>query len=210
MAVLHSWPLASDPSHLARLDNRRCGAQYLGRRRGWRTPCRAIRCDLFEAPIFYPEHHSLAFSEHMFVPVGDGRAALWSGVSPVLVYNLLIIAGLALSGWSMYLLMRRWTGSEWAGIVAGTDLRVQRARADALRAPAGAARRVLSADALRARSRASSDAGVAETWRCSPAAFVLQALCSNYLLVFTTYAIVVAVLGPMRRSSTAGKSAGAR
>ena len=35
------------------------------------------------------------------------------------VYNLLIMAGFALSGWSMYLLMRRWTGSEWAGIVAG-------------------------------------------------------------------------------------------
>ena len=54
----------------------------------------------------------------------------------------------------MYLLMRRWTGSESAGDHRGPDLRVQRARADALRAPAGAPRRVLPAGALRARSRA--------------------------------------------------------
>ena len=74
---------------------------------------------LFEAPILYPEPHSLAFSEHMFVPSVMGAPLLWAGASPVLVYNLLIIAGLALSGWSMYLLMRRWTGSESAGIIAG-------------------------------------------------------------------------------------------
>ena len=34
-------------------------------------------------------------------------------------HNLLLMAGLALSGWSMYLLMVRWTGSAWAGSVAG-------------------------------------------------------------------------------------------
>ena len=34
---------------------------------------------LFEAPILYPEHHSLAFSEHMFVPSRHGRAAALGG-----------------------------------------------------------------------------------------------------------------------------------
>ena len=128
----------------------------------------------------------------MFVPSVMGAPLLWAGASPVLVYNLLIIAGFALSGWAMYLLMRRWTGSEWAGDHRGPGLRVQRARADALRAPAGAARRVLSADALRARSRARSNGGRRDAVLLA-AAFVLQALCSNYLLVFTTYALVVAV-----------------
>ena len=126
-----------------------------------------------------------------------GAPLLWAGASPVLVYNLLIIAGLALSGWSMYLLMRRWTGSEWAGDHRRAALRVQRARADALRAPAGAACRVLSADALRARSRdrrplTSLRAALTDAVLLA-AAFVLQSLCSNYLLVFMTYALVVAV-----------------
>ena len=143
MAVLHSWPLASDPVHLSRLDNH--DAELNTWIVAWvahilpREPL-----SLFEAPILYPEQHSLAFSEHMFVPSVMGAPLLWLGASPVLVYNLLIIAGLALSGWAMYLLMARWTGS-----VVGRDHRrtavcVQRARADALRAPAGAACRVLS------------------------------------------------------------------
>ena len=74
MAVLHSWPLASDPAHLSRLDNH--DAELNTWIVAWvahilpRDPL-----GLFEAPILYPEHHTLAFSEHMIVPVGDGRAA---------------------------------------------------------------------------------------------------------------------------------------
>ena len=113
MAVVHSWPLASDPAHLARLDNH--DAELNTWIVSWvahALPRQPL--SLFEAPILYPEHRSLAFSEHMFVPSVMGAPLLWSGVSPVTVYNLLIIFGFALSGWSMYLLMRRWTGSEWA------------------------------------------------------------------------------------------------
>ena len=118
MAVLHSWPLASDPVHLSRLDNH--DAELLTWTVAWvahilpREPL-----SLFEAPILYPEQHTLAFSEHMFVPSVMGAPLLWMGASPVLVYNLLIIAGLALSGWAMYLLMARWTGSVAAGVIAG-------------------------------------------------------------------------------------------
>ncbi len=126
----------------------------------------------------------------MFVPSVMGAPLLWAGASPVLVYNLLIIAGLALSGWSMYLLMRRWTGSDVGGDHRRAGLRVQRARADALRAPAGAPRRVLSARAVCVRSRPRRAAAVAMSLLLA-AAFVLQALCSNYLLVFTTYALLV-------------------
>ena len=118
MAVVHSWPLAGAPGRLARLDNH--DAELNTWIIAWvahALPRQPLQ--LFEAPILYPEHHSLAFSEHMFVPALMGAPLLWAGASPVLVYNLLIIAGLALSGWSMYLLMRRWTGSESAAIVAG-------------------------------------------------------------------------------------------
>src|SRR6187397_2405999 len=118
MAGLHSWPLASDLSHLSRLDNH--DAELDTWIVAWVAHALAANpLHLFEAPIFYPEHHSLAFSEHMLVPSIMGAPLLWAGLSPVLVYNVLIIAGLALSGWSMYLLMRRWTGSESAAILAG-------------------------------------------------------------------------------------------
>ena len=49
----------------------------------------------------------------------DRRATSWSGVSPVLVYNLLVMVGFALSGLAMSLVMLRWTGSLAAGLVAG-------------------------------------------------------------------------------------------
>lgn len=191
MAVLHSWPLASDPSHLARLDNH--DAELNTWIVAWiahilpRDPL-----NLFEAPILYPETHSLAFSEHMFVPSLIGAPMLWAGASPVLVYNLLIIAGLALSGWSMYLLMRRWTGSESAGVIAGLIyafnahvltrfVHLQAHHVEFFPLVLYAFDRVLTERRLR-------DVLLLSL------AFVLQALCSNYLLAFTTYALIVSAL----------------
>ena len=89
MAVLHSWPLASDPVNLARLDNHDAALNT------WIVAWVAhilprAPLSLFEAPILFPEQHSLAFSEHMFVPSVMGAPLLWLGASPVLVYNLLI------------------------------------------------------------------------------------------------------------------------
>ena len=191
MAVAHSWPLASDPAHLARLDNH--DAEVLTWTVTWvahALPRQPL--SLFDAPIFYPEHRSLAFSEHMFVPSLMGAPLLWAGASPVLVYNLLIIAGLALSGWSMYLLMRRWTGSEWAGVIAGLVyafnahvltrfVHLQAQHVEFFPLMLYALDRVLM-------QRQRRDAVLLA------AAFVLQALCSNYLLVFVTYAILVTLV----------------
>src|SRR5262249_57303105 len=42
-----------------------------------------------------------------------------AGASPVLAYNILLIAGFALSGWAMCLVIRSWTGDWSAGLVAG-------------------------------------------------------------------------------------------
>ena len=108
MAMVHSWPLASDLGHLSRLDNH--DAELDTWIVTWVAHALAASpLHLFEAPIFYPEHHSLAFSEHMLVPSLLGAPLLWAGLSPVLVYNVLIIAGFTLSGWAMFLLMERWT-----------------------------------------------------------------------------------------------------
>ena len=191
MSVLHSWPLASDPVHLSRLDNH--DAELLTWTVAWvahilpREPL-----SLFEAPILYPEQHTLAFSEHMFVPSVMGAPLLWMGASPVLVYNLLIIAGLALSGWGMYLLMVRWTGSAAAGVIAGllygfnahvltrfVHLQAQHVEFFPLM--------------LYALDRVVVDRRRRDALLLA-AAFVLQSLCSNYLLVFMTYALLVSVV----------------
>jgi hypothetical protein len=74
---------------------------------------------LFDANIFHPEPRTLAFSEHMTVQGLMAAPIFWFGGSPLLAYNLLVIAGLALSAWAMWLLLRRWTGSSAAGAVAG-------------------------------------------------------------------------------------------
>ena len=197
MAVLHSWPLASDPVHLSRLDNH--DAELLTWTVAWvehilpRAPL-----SLFEAPILYPERHTLAFSEHLFVPSVLGAPLAWLGASPVLVYNVLIIAGLALSGWAMYLLMRQWNGSVAAGVIAGLlyafnahvltrFVHLQAQHVEFFPLMLYALDRVLADPSTTLR---------ASRWRHAvllAAAFVLQSLCSNYLLVFSAYALIVAV-----------------
>ncbi len=191
MAVLHSWPLASDPAHLARLDNDDAALNtWVIAWVAHALPRHPLK--LFDAPIFHPERHTLAYSEHLFAESVMGAPLLWLGASPVLAHNLLIIAGLALSGWAMYLLMLRWTGSAWAGCVAGltyafnahvltrfAHLQAQHVEFFPL---------VLYA----------IDRVIVEPRRrrvmLLAAAFVLQSLCSNYLLVFTSFALAIAVL----------------
>jgi hypothetical protein len=201
MAVLHSWPLASNPSRLARLDNDDAALNTWAI--AWvahalpRDPLR-----LFEAPIFYPERHTLAYSEHLFAESVMGAPLLWLGASPVLVHNLLLVAGLTLSGWSMYLLMVRWTGSGWAGIVAGLTYafnahvltrfaHLQAHHVEFFPLILYALDRVI----LEPRRRYVTLLVVA---------FVLQGLCSNYLLVFSSFALVVAV--PVRSQELSGRT----
>ena len=74
---------------------------------------------LFDANIFYPVKNTLAFSEHLM-----GQALLsWPlrlvTANPVLIHNLLLMASFPLSGLAMFLLVRRLTGSAWAGLAAG-------------------------------------------------------------------------------------------
>lgn len=186
---MHSWPLASAPARLARFDNDDASLNTWAI--AWvahivpRAPLQ-----LFEAPIFYPDRHTLAYSEHLFVPALMGAPLLWAGASPVLVHNLLIIAGLALSGWAMCLVMARWTGSRWAGLIAGL---LYAFNAHVLtRFPHLQAQHVefmplmlLGLDRVLTYHR-TRDAVLLG------AAFVLQSLCSDYLLVFGSFAMVAA------------------
>ena len=231
MAVVHTWPLASDLAGLSRLDNDDTGLNT------WiiawvahilpRDPL-----NLFNAPIFHPEPLTLAYSEHLLVPSLMGAPLLWAGSSPTVVYNLLVLAGLALSGWTMCLVMTRWTGSATAGFVSGllytfnahqltriphlqalhieffplalyamdrvltagrtsvrrTEVRSTEVQGTEVSAPSAAP----SSSASSAPSAA--PASSAPSAFCLASAFALQALCSNYTLVFLSAALSVAAM----------------
>ena len=119
LAVLHTWPLVLHPGRYSRNDN--ADTQLNEWILAWiahQLPRAPLH--LFEANIFYPAHDALAFSEPLVVPALMGAPLAWSGGSPVLVYNLALIAGFALTAFATYLLVERWTGSWTAGLLAGS------------------------------------------------------------------------------------------
>ena len=119
LAVVHTWPLAHDPVHQSRNDS--SDALLNTWAIAWvahqlpRDPAH-----LFDANIFSPERHTLGYSEAMIVQGVMAMPILAAGGSPTLAYNLVLMAGFALTGWAFYLLVRRWTGSEAAGYVSGS------------------------------------------------------------------------------------------
>lgn len=74
---------------------------------------------LFDAPIYYPATNMLAFSEHMTgiaLVMLPFRAA---GLSPVAVYNLALLLGMAFSGYGAYVLARLVTEDDLASVTGG-------------------------------------------------------------------------------------------
>jgi hypothetical protein len=190
LAVLHTWPLASDPAGLSRLDNDDAALNvFIVSWVAHIVPRNPV--SLFEAPIFFPEPHTLAYSEHMLVPSLMGAPLIWAGLSPITVYNLLVLAGFTLSGWAMALVVRRWTGSTLGGVAAGmlfafnAHLLTRLVHLQALHLE-------FFPVALLALDRVLSGAGGRRAAALLAAAFVLQALCSNYSLVFLSVALVAA------------------
>jgi hypothetical protein len=74
---------------------------------------------LFDANIFYPAKHTLAFSDAMLVPSLIAAPFLWVGMHQLYVYNLLLLSGFAFSGAAMFLLVRSLTRHTGAALVAG-------------------------------------------------------------------------------------------
>jgi hypothetical protein len=74
---------------------------------------------LLDGNIFYPETHTLTYSDAMPVESLLAAPLLWSGLPQVLVHNLMLLGGIVLSGAGAYLLARRLTGNAAAGVTAG-------------------------------------------------------------------------------------------
>jgi hypothetical protein len=191
LAILHTWPLATAPGTLSRNDN---GDAVLHE---WILAWVAHQIvtdplHLFDANIFHPERYTLAYSDHMLVQSLLGAPMLWAGASPVLVHNLVLIAGLALTGWTTSLVVRHWTGSWLAGVVSGSLVafnaftltrlpQLQDLHLEFFPLALLALDRLLDAPRVR---HALTLAG----------AFVLQSLAGTYLMVFTFLSLVAAAV----------------
>jgi hypothetical protein len=119
LAIVHTWPLATDPGHLSRNDNADTQLNE------WIVSWVAHRLPtdprhLFNANIFHPEPRTLAFSEPLIVPGIMAMPLRAFGASPVLTYNLLLLLGLVLCGVAMSAVITSWMGDRWAGLLAGT------------------------------------------------------------------------------------------
>jgi hypothetical protein len=188
LAVIHTWPLAAAPARLSRHDNadtllNEWIVAWIAHQ-AVRHPAR-----LYDGNIFYPDRETLAYSEPLLVPAALGAPLAWSGASPVLVYNVLIVAGFTLTGWAGWLLLSRWTGDSIAGACGGI---VMAFNAHTLtRLPQLQALHVeLLPLALLAFDRLLSGRGTAvKNAAALGVAVVLQALTSFYGLIFTITAL---------------------
>jgi hypothetical protein len=119
LAVLHTWPLATSPGTLSRNDN--ADTVLNEWTLAWVSHALVTSpLHLFDGNIYYPEKRTVAFSEHMLPQSLLVAPVLWLGGSPVLAYNLALLAGFALTGWAFSHLVWRWTGSWPAGLIAGS------------------------------------------------------------------------------------------
>ncbi len=189
LAVVHTWPLATAPGRLSRND----APDTVHKE--WILAWDAYQLahdplHLFDSNTFYPKRNTLAYSDHLFIQGLMGAPLLWLGASPVLVYNLLIIAGLALTGWTTSLVVERWTRNPLAGIFSGSLMafnaltltrfpQIQDQHMEFFPLALWALDHLLTTPRL---SHAAQLAG----W------FVLHALTCGYLMVFTSLSLVAA------------------
>lgn len=116
MAVLITWPqaLSLSGTFAAHTD-----AYFSTWRLLWIA--HALRTDpahLFDTNIFYPSTGTLAYSDATLLQGFIATPFIWAGVSPILMYNLLLLAGYVGSGLAMFVLARYLTGRSGPALVA--------------------------------------------------------------------------------------------
>ena len=73
---------------------------------------------IWDAPIFYPYHHTLAFSEHLLgiaIPVAP---IVWVTGNPLVAYNVAFVLSFALAGVGMFVLAHELTNRQEAAWIA--------------------------------------------------------------------------------------------
>lgn len=186
-----AYPLSFHPASLGRFDNGDARLNAWGI--SWVShQLLADPLRLFEANIFHPLPHTLAFSEHLTVPGLLALPLLRATNDLVLTYNLLTLFSIWASAFAMYLLVLSLTGSRAAALVSGLSFSITPYRFDQLPHLQMQLYGFLPL-ALAALHRffASGQTRWALTFA---ACFVLQALSGTYLAAMTAVAASVALL----------------
>ena len=119
LAVVMTWPLASPAGPLVVPDMD--DAYFNIWRISW-VAHQLVRhpAALFDANIFYPATHTLAYSDAMLLVGLTGAPFIWAGAPPAAVQNGLMVAAFVTSAWATYALARRLTADRGAALVAAT------------------------------------------------------------------------------------------
>ena len=80
---------------------------------------RADPWHLFDGNIFHPSRDTLAYSDAMLLPAIVLAPFNWMGISPLVIYNLTLLAAFVASAVAAFLLVRELTGSTPAALVGG-------------------------------------------------------------------------------------------
>ena len=75
--------------------------------------------DLMNGNIFYPEPRTLAYTDSVLLQGLAAAPLIWAGLTPMVTYTLIILASIALSGWTMFLYARHLTNRVSAALLAG-------------------------------------------------------------------------------------------
>ena len=86
--------------------------------------------NLFNTNIYYPEPRTLAYSDAMLLQGLIATPLIKAGMKPLLVMNLMFLAGIVTSGAGMYLLARRLTGHTAGAFLAAMIFSFAPYRAD--------------------------------------------------------------------------------
>lgn len=191
LAAAHTWPMVTAPHSLSRVSN----ADYSLNAWAISWVAHQLVTDplhLFDANIFWPERGTLAFSEAMIVQGLIAAPVRWLGGNPILAFNVAMFTGYVLTAFAFGMLARRWTGSWAAAFVAASaagfspHLLTRMAHLQAMHLEFVAL--VLYAlDQVFTRTRIRDAIMLG-------AGFALQALTSIYLMVFTTWVMILAGL----------------
>lgn len=117
LTVVMTWPQAAHlATHVANSDDPLLSIWRIS----WIAHALSERpADLFNGNIFHPEPRTLAYSDSTLLQGLVAAPLIWFGISAVSVYNVVLLASIALSGAAMFLYAGELTGSWRAAIIAG-------------------------------------------------------------------------------------------
>jgi len=115
LAIVMTWPLATDLAHLGRTLPTDADGQYSIWNVAW--VARTLIADpihLFDANIFHPHKLTLAYSEANLLTGALGVPAYWLSRNPWLTLNLVLLFGFASAYAAAYMLLRHLSGDRHA------------------------------------------------------------------------------------------------